>query len=129
MPQGEMPIFTRTFDSIAGLLPMTNHFPRAHRHTLTRRLLDAAFDLRERLEEANLRRDRGRHDRLRLADDAERTMATPVDASHRQEPTKRGVSIRRVRGATRRLRQRRRRRSSLRPRFPNRIGTLHLLAP
>ncbi len=35
---------------------MTNHFPRAHRHTLTQRLLDAAFDLRERLEEANLRR-------------------------------------------------------------------------
>ena len=40
------------------LLPATNHFPRAHRHTVTRRLLDAAFDLRERLEEANLRHGR-----------------------------------------------------------------------
>ena len=49
-----MPIFTRTFDLLTWLLPATNHFPRAHRHTFTRRLLDAAFDLRERLEEANI---------------------------------------------------------------------------
>ncbi len=48
MPQ-ETPIFTRTFDFLTWLLPMTNHFPRAHRHTFTQRLLDAAFDLRERL--------------------------------------------------------------------------------
>ena len=54
MPHAEMPIFTRTFDLLAWLLPLTNHFPRAHRHTLTRRLTDAALDLRERLEEANL---------------------------------------------------------------------------
>jgi hypothetical protein len=47
----EMPIFTRTFDLLAWLLPLTNHFPRAHRHTLTRRLIDAAFDLREHLEQ------------------------------------------------------------------------------
>ena len=60
----EMPIFTRTFDFIAWLLPATNHFPRAHRHTATRRLLDAAFDLRERLEEANLRSRQARLDRL-----------------------------------------------------------------
>ena len=56
MPAKEMPIFTRTFDLLAWLLPMTNHFPRVHRHTVTKRLIDAAFDLRERLEEANLRR-------------------------------------------------------------------------
>jgi hypothetical protein len=49
----EMVIFTRTFDFLTWLLPVTNNFPRAHRHTFTRRLLDAAFDLRERLEEAN----------------------------------------------------------------------------
>ncbi len=48
---------------------MTNHFPRAHRHTLTQRLLDAAFDLRERLEEANLRRPK-RMERLAEADAA-----------------------------------------------------------
>ena len=66
----EMPIFTRTFDLLTWLLPATNHFPRAHRHTYTRRLLDAAFDLRERLEEANLRRGRARMDRLQAADEA-----------------------------------------------------------
>ena len=60
MSQSEMVIFTRTFDLLSWLLPMTNHFPRAHRHTYTRRLLDAAFDLREHLEEANLRRGRAR---------------------------------------------------------------------
>jgi four helix bundle protein len=70
MSRKEMPIFTRTFDFLTWLLPMTNHFPRAHRHTFTRRLLDAAFDLRERLEEANLRRGASRIERLRLADEA-----------------------------------------------------------
>jgi len=63
-----MPIFTRTFDFITWLLPATNHFPRAHRHTFTRRLLDAAFDLRERLEEAIARRGRARRERLQRAD-------------------------------------------------------------
>jgi four helix bundle protein len=65
-----MPIFTRTFDFIAWLLPATNHFPRVHRLTLTRRLLDAAFDLRERLEEANLREGERRRERLLSADEA-----------------------------------------------------------
>jgi hypothetical protein len=66
----EMPIFTRTYDFLTWLLPATNHFPRAHRHTFTRRLLDAAFDLRERLEEANLHQGVARLERLALADEA-----------------------------------------------------------
>ncbi len=70
MPYKEMPIFTRTFDFLSWLLPATNHFPRAHRHTLTRRLLDAAFDLRERLEEANQRKGKERLQCLSLADEA-----------------------------------------------------------
>jgi len=53
MAHPEMPIFTRTFDFLSWLLPASNHFPRAHRHTFTQRLLDAAFDLREQLETAN----------------------------------------------------------------------------
>lgn len=53
MAHADMPIFTRTFDLLAWLMPMSNHFPRAHRHTLTKRLLDAAFDLREEIEDAN----------------------------------------------------------------------------
>ena len=70
-PSGpEMPIFTRTYDLLTWLLPATNHFPRAHRHTVTRRLLDAAFDLRERLEEANLRHGTAGMERLALADEA-----------------------------------------------------------
>ncbi len=70
MPPSEMPIFTRTFDFLTWLLPASNHFPRAHRHTFTQRLLDSAFDLRERLEEANLRRGQGRIHSLAQADEA-----------------------------------------------------------
>ena len=66
----EMPIFTRTFDLLTWLFPVTNHFPRAHRHTFTRRLLDAALDLRERLEEAHLRRGKARQAALAQADEA-----------------------------------------------------------
>lgn len=67
---GETPIFTRTFDFLAWLLPVTNNFPRAHRHTATKRLLDAAFDVRERLEEANIRSGKARLERLARADEA-----------------------------------------------------------
>ncbi len=70
MTADEMPIFTRTFDLLSWLLPMTGHFPRAHRHGFTRRLQDAVFDLRERLEEANLRRGGLRRERLAQADEA-----------------------------------------------------------
>ena len=66
----EMVICTRTFDFLSWLLPITNHFPRAHLLTFPRRLLDAAFDLRERLEEANQRRANARLERLERADEA-----------------------------------------------------------
>ena len=69
MPE-EMVIFTRTFDFLTWLLPATNNFPRAHRHTITQRLLNAVFDLQERLEEANHRRGRARLERLDHADEA-----------------------------------------------------------
>src|SRR5216683_8356207 len=46
----EMPIFTRTYDLLTWLVPVTNHFPRAHRYTVTRRLLDAVSDLREAMD-------------------------------------------------------------------------------
>jgi len=70
LAQKEMVIFTRTFDFLDWLLPRTNDFPRAHRHSFTQRLLDAAFDLRERLEEAALRKGSARRQRLDLADEA-----------------------------------------------------------
>ena len=65
----ETPIFVRTFDMLTWLLPVTNNFPRAHRHTATKRLLDAAFDLREHLEAANHRMGAERLAYLRLADE------------------------------------------------------------
>ena len=65
----EMPIFARTHDLLSWLLPASNHFPRAHRHTFTQRLLAAAFDLREHLETANLRRGEARLAQLQLADE------------------------------------------------------------
>lgn len=68
--QTEMPIFTRTFDFLTWLLPATNRFPRAHRFSFTQRLLDAAFDLRENLEQANFRTGRARLERLDRADEA-----------------------------------------------------------
>jgi len=75
----EMVIFTRTFDLLAWLLPVTNTFPRAHRHTLTQRLLDAAFDLREALELANHRQGQARLAKLREADEAlDRVRLLPV---------------------------------------------------
>lgn len=70
MPSAEMPIFTRTFDFLTWLLPATNNFPRTQRNSATKRLLDAAFDLRERLEEANIRKDAARQERLERADEA-----------------------------------------------------------
>ena len=70
MPTSETPIFTRTFDFLTWLLPATDHFPRAHRHTVTRRLLDAAFDFSECIEEANLRRGNARLEWLLRADAA-----------------------------------------------------------
>lgn len=70
MTQREMPIFTRTFDFLHWLLPATNHFPRAHRFTVTQRLLDAAFDFAERIEEANARRGAARSEQLQRADEA-----------------------------------------------------------
>jgi hypothetical protein len=70
MARTEMPIFTRTFDLLAWLLPATNHFPRPYRHSFTQRLLDAAFDLSEALQEANLRHGEARLERLARADEA-----------------------------------------------------------
>jgi hypothetical protein len=70
MGNAEMPIFTRTFDFLTWLLPATNNFPRAHRHTFSQRLLNAAFDLREHLESANHGQGQERLARLRGADEA-----------------------------------------------------------
>jgi len=70
MGREEMPIFTRSYDLLVWLLEVTRHFPKANRHDFTKRLLDAAFDLRETLEVANLRRGAARLKHLGDADEA-----------------------------------------------------------
>lgn len=66
--EAEMPIFSKTQDFLAWLVPLTNHFPKLHRHTVTRRLLDAALNFQESLLDANSVRGRQRLDRLSNAD-------------------------------------------------------------
>ncbi len=69
MTRQEMPIFTRTFDFLTWLLPVTNNFPSAHRFSFTNRLLGAAFEFYEHIETANHRRGRERLAHLRKADE------------------------------------------------------------
>lgn len=64
----EMPIFPRTFDFLEWLVPQTNHFPKVHRHTVTRRLLDAALNFQEAILEADVLRGPSRLQRLTSAD-------------------------------------------------------------
>ena len=62
----EMPIFTKTYDLLSWLLPATNHFPKAHRHTFTERVLNAAFDTLTLLQTGPNRANR--HSRVRGKD-------------------------------------------------------------
>lgn len=67
--QAEMPIFTKTYDFLAWLVPMTDHFPRSHRHVTTRRLLlEAGYAFLECLVDANSQRGRTRLAHLNEAD-------------------------------------------------------------
>ncbi len=64
----EPPLFTKTLDFLIWLTPVTNHFPRLHRHTITRRLLDAALDFQENILAANNYRGQARLERQKTAD-------------------------------------------------------------
>lgn len=66
----ERVILTRCFDLLAWLVPRSESFPRAHRHTVTRRMLDAAMDAQEALFTAQSQRGRDRLQALRNADAA-----------------------------------------------------------
>lgn len=50
----ESPIFTKTFDMLAWLLPATLKFPREHRFVLAQRTQNAAFDFYEAITAASL---------------------------------------------------------------------------
>jgi four helix bundle protein len=67
MPE-EMVIFTRTYDFVAWLLPLTQNFPRSQRFVVTQRLQNAALNFQELLIEANAQRGASRSDKLNAAD-------------------------------------------------------------
>jgi hypothetical protein len=64
----QLPLFGKIYDFLAWLAPLSNHFPRAHRTTTTKRLLDAAHDLLERAVDANNVRGAERLAALALVD-------------------------------------------------------------
>jgi len=66
--RAEMPIFAKTYDFLAWLVPLTNNFPRAQRHAVTQRLLDAGLSFLERLVDANAVRGADRAKLLDVAD-------------------------------------------------------------
>ncbi|MCB0130234.1 MAG: diversity-generating retroelement protein Avd [Caldilineaceae bacterium] len=66
--QREMPLFAKTFDLLAWLIPATNHFPKLYRHTVTKRLLDATLNFQEAILTADALRGAARLRQLTLAD-------------------------------------------------------------
>jgi hypothetical protein len=64
----EMVIFTRTYDFLSWLLPLTEKFPRSQRFVVTARLLGAVLNFQELIIEANAMRGQERAGKLRSAD-------------------------------------------------------------
>jgi len=64
----EMVIFTRTFDLLTWLLPKLEHFPKAYRHTVTQRMMDAVLDCQESLFDAQSQAGTTQQKHLRSAD-------------------------------------------------------------
>ena len=62
------PLFTKTFDFVTWLMPVTNTFPRTQRFVVTQRLLDATLNFYELTLEANNLRMPARLEKLELAD-------------------------------------------------------------
>ena len=64
----EMVIFTRTYDFLTWLLPLTEDFPKSQRFVVTSRLQKAALDFQEFIIEANAKRGKDRTEKLSEAD-------------------------------------------------------------
>ena len=64
----DLVILARVFDLLSWLLPKGERFPRAYRHTVTQRMLDAALDVQEGLFEAQARRGQSRQAALEAVD-------------------------------------------------------------
>lgn len=61
-------IFTRTYDFITWLLPLSEKFPKSQRFVITQRLQNSALNFQELLIEANSLRGARRAEKLNLAD-------------------------------------------------------------
>ncbi len=68
MPEEKMIIFTRTYDMLTWLLPLSESFPRSQRFAVTQRLQHAALNFQETIIEANALRGAMRAQKLRVAD-------------------------------------------------------------
>jgi len=68
MSEEKMIIFTRTYDFLTWLLPLSEKFPRSQRFVVTQRLQQAALDFQETIIEANALRGALRAQKLRVAD-------------------------------------------------------------
>jgi hypothetical protein len=64
----DMIIFTRTYDFVSWLIPLTLKFPRSHRFVVTQRLQQSALDFQECLISANVARGISRQEKLIQAD-------------------------------------------------------------
>ena len=64
----EMVIFTRTYDFVTWLIPLTQNFPRSQRFIVTGRLQTAVLNFQELIIEANSQRGARRAEKLRAAD-------------------------------------------------------------
>ena len=62
----EMIIFTRTYDFLSWIIPLSMKFPRSHRFIVTGRLQNAALDFQELIIEANAAQGRKRAEKLGL---------------------------------------------------------------
>lgn len=79
----EMVIFTRCFDLLEWLLPKAEHFPKVYRHTLVRRMMDAALDFQEALFAAQSQQGSARRQQLRQADAALNRLRFYLRLAHR----------------------------------------------
>ena len=79
----ELVLLTRLFDLLAWLLPKTETFPRAYRHTVTQRLVGAALDCQEAVFTAQTARGATRQAALARADAALNSLRLYLRLAHR----------------------------------------------
>jgi hypothetical protein len=79
----ELILLTRLFDLLAWLLPKSESFPRAYRHTVTHRLVAAALDCQEAVFSAQTARGTPRQAALARADAALNCLRLYLRLAHR----------------------------------------------